>query len=281
MEKLLKRSSSKKALTKVERVAKSIQPLIEDEVSFQTNYIKLHDMLDAELGKDEYFVIVDETGLSYIHTNRLLEGTVFSDNVGLKAAQTTAPLLQVYERLTGELLVDGSCPLIEIDGKKYNIRIGRILHQHNIYPFFSLIILLPTFLTGVSALFLFDMGMGHTLMLSGIALVSLIVLILILYSDIIAWIKDCLDVTRSVSSGDLTAEVTNPSREEFHQIGFEIKKMSIGMKRIIDQLRNSTTIIEQISHDQADESEGLSETMTQLNGTMQSFQSGAENQLAS
>src|SRR5690625_2711433 len=102
MEKLLKRSSSKKALTKVERVAKSIQPLIEDEASFQTNYMKLHDMLDAELGKDEYFVIVDETGLSYIHTNRLLEGTVFSDNVGLKAAQTTAPLLQVYERRSEE-----------------------------------------------------------------------------------------------------------------------------------------------------------------------------------
>src|SRR5699024_9445079 len=114
---------------------------------------------------------------------------------------------------------------------------------HNIYPFFSLIILLPTFLTGVSAFFLFDVGMGHTLMLSGVALVTLIVLILILYIYIMSGIKDWLDVTRSVSSGDLTAEVTNTSREEFHQIGFEINKMSIGMKRIIDQLRNSTTII--------------------------------------
>src|SRR5699024_8391862 len=160
--------------------------------------------------------------LSYIHTNRLLEGTVFSDNVGLKAAQTTAPLLQVYERLTGELLVDGSCPLIEIDGKKYNIRIGRILHQHNIYPFFSLIILLPTFLIRFSTFFLFDMGMGHTFILSVIVFVKFIVLILILYNYIMSAIKDWLDVTRSVSSGDLTAELTNTSREEFHQIGFEI-----------------------------------------------------------
>lgn len=278
---LLKKGSSRKALSKVERVAKLIQPLVENAASFQTNYTNLHDMLDAELRDDEYFVIVDETGLSYIHTNRLLEGTIFSDDVGLKAAQTNVPLLQVYERLTGELLVDGSCPLIEIDGKKYNIRIGRILHQHNIYPFFSLIILLPTFLTGLSAFVLFDMVFSDVLMLSGIVLITMIVLIFVLYNYIMSAIKDWLDVTRSVSSGDLTAEITNTSREEFHQIGFEINKMSIGMKRIIEQLRNSTTIIEQVSHDQAEESEGLSETMMQLNETMQSFQSGAENQLAS
>src|SRR5699024_12525569 len=115
MEKLLKKSSSKKALTKEERVAKSIQPILEDEVSFETNYIKLHDMIDAELGKDEYFVIVDETGLSYIHTTRLLEGTVFSDDVWLKSAQTTASLLQICEILTGELLVDCSIASIELD----------------------------------------------------------------------------------------------------------------------------------------------------------------------
>ena len=78
---------------------------------------------------------MDSTGHSWIHTNRLLEGTDFTDEVGLKAANTTEPLLQVYERLTGELLVDGSCRLIEVDGEKFNIRIGRIIHKQFMTPF--------------------------------------------------------------------------------------------------------------------------------------------------
>lgn len=278
---LLKKGSAKRALSKVERVAAQLQPLFAGEDAFETHYTKLHDILDDELGEDEYFVIVDEAGVSYIHTNRLLEGTVFSDEVGLKAARTTTPLLQVYERLTGELLIDGSCPLVEIAGKKYTIRIGRILHQKNIYSFFSLIILLPTFLITMTSLFILDLPIPQVLTLAGIVFFAMIILIFILYRYITTAIQNWLQVTRDISSGDLTAEVTNTSREEFHQIGFEINKMAIGMKRIVSQLEESTSIIDRVSHDQATESEGLSETMTQFGETMQSFQSGAENQLAS
>jgi len=281
MSRLLNKGPAKRALAKVERIAQQIRPLFSEEDAFTKHYTELHDILDDELGDDEYFVIVDEQGVSYIHTNRLLEGTVFSDDVGLKAARTDSPLLQVYERLTGELLIDGSCPLVEIDGKKYNIRIGRILHQKNIYPFFSLIVLLPTFMMVVTSFFILDLSIPQVLTLAAVVFIVMVILILILYRYITSAIQDWLEVTRSISSGDLTAEVTNTSREEFHQIGFEINKMAIGLERIVDQLANSTEIIDQISHDQAIESEGLSETMTQFGETMQSFQTGAENQLAS
>ncbi|HLR70009.1 MAG TPA: methyl-accepting chemotaxis protein, partial [Pseudogracilibacillus sp.] len=264
MSRLLNKGPAKRALAKVERIAQQIQPLFSDEDVFTKHYTELHDILDDELGDDEYFVIVDEQGVSYIHTNRLLEGTVFSDDVGLKAARTDSPLLQVYERLTGELLIDGSCPLVEINGKKYNIRIGRILHQKNIYPFFSLIILLPTFMMVVTSFFILDLPILQVLTLAGVVFVVMVVLILILYRYITSAIQDWLLVTRSISKGDLTAEVTNTSREEFHQIGFEINKMAIGLERIVDQLAKSTEIIDHISHDQAIESEGLSETMTQF-----------------
>ena len=186
----------------------------------------------------------------------------------------------MYERLTGELLIDGSCPIIDEDGKRYNIRIGRILHQRNIIPFFSLIILLPTFMMVVISWFL-QLPLQHTLLLAGVSFLVMVILVIILYRYITTAIQDWLDVTRQISAGDLTVEVTNTSREEFHQIGFEINKMAIGMKRIIEELESSTSIIDQVSHDQAIESEGLSQTMTQFGETMQSFQSGAENQLAS
>lgn len=281
MNQLLNRGSSKRTLAKVEQVAQKIRPMFNDADAFSTKYNELHDMLDDELGTDEYFVIVDEAGVSYIHTNRLLEGTVFSDNVGLKAAQTTTPLLQVYERLTGELLIDGSCPLVEIDGKQYNLRIGRILHQHNIYPFFSLIALLPTFVITMTTFFLFDLPIPQVLIAAGAVFVTMVILVLILHRYVMSGIADWLAVTRDISAGDLTAEVTNTSREAFHQIGFEINKLGLGMKRIIEQLRSSSVMIDRISQDQAIESEGLSETMTQFSETMQSFQAGAENQLAS
>ena len=91
MSNLLKKSSSKRVLAKVEQVAHQIRPLFQYEDVFEKQYTKLHDILDEALGEDEYFVIVDEQGLSYIHTNRLLEGTKFTDEVGLKAAKTDVP----------------------------------------------------------------------------------------------------------------------------------------------------------------------------------------------
>lgn len=280
MNNMLKKRSAQQVLLKVEHVAEKIHGLFENEDVFEQNYHRLHDILDQELGSDEYFVIVDDNGLSYIHTNRLLEGTKFTDEVGLKAAQTERPLLQAYERLTGELLIDGSCRIAEVEGKAYNLRIGRIIHQKNIIPFFTLITILPAFLIIITTLLL-QIPWHQGMILAGASLFATFILIIILYRYITNAVDGWLTVTRRISSGDLTAEVDHTSREEFHQIGFEINKMAIGMKKIINELEASTSIIDQVSHDQAKESGSLSETFVQFGETMRAFQSGAENQLAS
>lgn len=280
MTSLIRKSAARQALTKVERVAKRIQPLIQDEQSFEANYGKLHDVLDEELGQDEYFVIVDTEGLSYIHTNRLLEGTKFTDESGLKAANTREPLLQAYERLTGELLVDGSCPLVEINGKRFNLRIGRIIHQKFMVPFLSAITISPALFIVLGA-FLLNVPLTTGLIFAAIAFVVTGIFNVILYKYLMNGINSWHLVTRRISAGDLTAEVTNQSRAEYHQIGFEINKMAIGMKKIVEELGGSSEIINKVSHDQADESARLSTTFTSFGETMQSFQTGAENQLAS
>jgi len=277
---MLKKRNATQLLSKAEYVAEKIRHLFDNEHVFDEHYDELHQILDHELGKDEYFVIVDNEGVSYIHTNRLLEGTHFKDEVGLKAARTEAPLLQAYERLTGELLIDGACRLITLEGKTYNLRVGRIIHQKNIIPFFALITLLPAFFIIVTT-YLLNIPWGQGAVLASVSLVVTFILIIILYRYITSAIHGWLDVTRRISSGDLTVEVEHTSREEFHQIGFEINKMAIGMKKIIKELAESTVMIDQVSHAQADESDSLSSTFNQFNETMQSFQSGAENQLAS
>lgn len=280
MNNMLKKRNATQLLSKAEYVAEKIRHLFDNEHVFDEHYDELHQILDHELGKDEYFVIVDNEGVSYIHTNRLLEGTHFKDEVGLKAARTEAPLLQAYERLTGELLIDGACRLITLEGKTYNLRVGRIIHQKNIIPFFALITLLPAFFIIVTT-YLLNIPWEQGAVLASVSLVVTFILILILYRYITSAIHGWLDVTRRISSGDLTVEVEHTSREEFHQIGFEINKMAIGMKKIIKELAESTVMIDQVSHAQADESDSLSSTFNQFNETMQSFQSGAENQLAS
>lgn len=280
MEKLIRKPAARKALHKVERVATRIKPLIQSKESFERNYKSIHDILGEELKRDEYFVIVDSKGHSWIHTNRLLEGTDFTDDVGLKAANTNEPLLQVYERLTGELLVDGSCPLIEVDGEKFNIRIGRIIHRKFMMPYLSAATIVPPVFVFLIATLL-DVPIETGLIVSATGLIISAIFAFILFRYISKGIQSWHQVTRRISAGDLTAEVTNRSRTDFHQIGFEINKMAIGMKKIVNELEDSTQTITKVSDDQANESARLSDTFTNFGATMQNFRAGAENQLAS
>lgn len=280
MEKLLRTSSAKRALTKVERVGKRIQSLIENEDSFEKNYKQLHRLLDEELHEDEYFVIVDETGRSYIHTNRLWEGVLFTDPVGLKAANTGQPLLQIYERQSGERLIDASVPIIKIGKKQYNLRIGRIVHQKYILFGMTAAIVLPAAVMAVLASY-FGLSFSQGAAFAGASLVLSAIMIIALYKIVMRGIRSWRRVTRRISAGDLTAEVTERSRSEFNQIGFEINKMVIGTKNIVKELDHSSNVVDQISEDQAAEAQRLSSVFTSYGDTMHQFQSGTEQQLSS
>src|SRR5699024_4618494 len=280
LEKLIKTSKARQALMKVEETAKQIEHLIQQEADFEKNYVALHDELDRALGRDEYFVIVDATGKSYIHTNRLLEGTVFSDAVGLQAANTSKGLLQVYERLTGEVLIDGSCPLVTINGKQYNLRIGRIVHQHVLLTTLAMCAIVPAILIYGLA-WLLQVDTGSSVAISVSVLIGGFVVTYSMYTYVMHAHQKWQTITRDISDGNLTREIQNQSRNEFHQIGFEINKMVIGMKRMVEDLAQSSEMITNVSRDQRDEATNLSETFKQIAETMQSFQGGAENQLAS
>ncbi|WP_153730842.1 methyl-accepting chemotaxis protein [Sporosarcina obsidiansis] len=280
MEKLLRTSSARRALSKVERVTKRIQPLVENELSFNKNYKQLHQLLDDELQDDEYFVIVDETGRSYIHTNRLWEGTLFSDPVGLKAANTDQPLLQVYERQSGERLIDASMPIMKTNGTRYSLRLGRIVHQKYILYGMTAAILLPSIVMAyIAYLFNLTLNQGVTFAFTSLAISAL--MIITLYKIVMKGIRSWRQVTRKISAGDLTAEVSERSRSEFNQIGFEINKMVIGTKNIVKELDQSSGIVDKISQDQAAEAKRLSSVFTAYGNTMQTFQSGTEQQLSS
>jgi methyl-accepting chemotaxis protein len=106
----LKKRSARSALRKTETIAnEKIYPLLEDAPDFDSAYQELREILDEELKFDEYLLIVNQDGHALIHTNRLREGILFNDPVGIKASQTKEGLLQLYlrirERLSLMLLV--------------------------------------------------------------------------------------------------------------------------------------------------------------------------------
>lgn len=276
---LLKTKSAKQALHKVEHVSKKLRKNWNVQIPIEQQIDKLRSLLDEELKRDEYFVIVDQSGYGFVHTNRLREGTPFIDEVGLQAAKTDHPILQLYPRNTGEVLVDASCPIIrDSQGNRYNLRMGRLIHRPFLGLMFGTLSLVPGLLGTLSGLasglsyfqsfiiFLVSFGIG-------------ILLSVFFYRTIKGRLRNWYAVTRTVSSGDLSAEVkTKGARNEFHQIGYEINKVIIGFRSIIKQFKKAAESVGSISHEQATAAQRLALSFDQVSATMQSFRGGAEQQ---
>ncbi|HHY73965.1 MAG TPA: methyl-accepting chemotaxis protein [Bacillus bacterium] len=279
MSRLLTTKSAKQALQKVEQVANTIKNKWKENIPIQEQVDHLRTVLDEELKNDEFFVIVDQNGRSFVHTNRLREGGHFEDEVGLKAAKTNIPLLQLYQRNTGEVLVDASCPIIQdSEGNHYVLRMGRLIHRPFIGLMFILLSLVPGFMAALSAkmfalafiqcLIIFLLTSGFTMLLS-----------LYFHFSIRGRLRTWYSVTRTISSGDLSAEVkTKGGRNEFHQIGYEINKVILGFRMIIKKFEDATKSVGVISEHQEQSSQKLSAAFDQVSATMQSFRGGAEQQ---
>lgn len=92
-------------------------------------------------------------------------------------------------------------------------------------------------------------------------------------------LKDWYGVTRTLSSGMLDIEVeTTGARDEFHQIGYEINKVILGLRSILKEMESASITVDQISRSQAHEAEELSSAFEEISAMMQTFRGGAEEQ---
>ncbi|UTW69543.1 hypothetical protein KHA80_22850 [Anaerobacillus sp. HL2] len=64
MANMLTSSAAKNTLKKVEHVSSLIKSLIENDPHLDKNREEIQQILDRELQNDEYFVIVDSSGMS-------------------------------------------------------------------------------------------------------------------------------------------------------------------------------------------------------------------------
>ncbi|NLY80799.1 MAG: methyl-accepting chemotaxis protein [Lysinibacillus sp.] len=279
MEKLLRSSVAKKALQKAQSIAVKIREASDSTKSLEEQIEQIRPILDKELERDEYFVIVDENGFAYIHTNRLREGTAFTDKVGLAAARTDTGLLQVYPRDSGEVLIDASCPLFtDATGKRFNIRMGRLVHR----PFIGLMFTILTAISSIIPALIVYLSSKDFLVTGSVfiatALISFI-FSLIYYNIIMKRLREWYAVTKKISSGDLSAHVEKVGmRNEFHQIGYEINKIILGIRSMIEEFKHAAETVEIISKEQELETQRISTTFEELSAAIQTFRGGAETQ---
>ncbi|NSL50670.1 methyl-accepting chemotaxis protein [Calidifontibacillus erzurumensis] len=282
MSRLLKKKSARQALQKAAEVATIIRDNWKIDVQIEDQVEHLRSILDRELKSDEFLVIVDQSGRSFVHTNRLREGGYFTDEVGMKAARTSVPLLQLYQRNTGEVLIDASCPIIEDNaGNKYVLRLGRLIHRPFIGPMFILLSIAPSLLAAF-LVYLFGLDFVQSLITFFVTALFSAIISLYYYLNIRGRLRDWYAVTRTISSGDLSAEVkTIGARNEFHQIGYEINKVIIGIRSIINKFQEAAHSLGTISVHQEQSAQKLAAAFDEVSATMQSFRGGAEQQSSS
>ncbi|MFT9849828.1 methyl-accepting chemotaxis protein [Aneurinibacillus sp. REN35] len=281
MENLLKTRSARSGLAKVQRVAKRIEPILRKASSLEHCTEEIRRIMDDELAQDEYFVFVDAEGRGLLHTNRLREGTLFNDSVGRKAATTNEALLQLYERNTGEILIDASCPIIQLaDGRRYNLRMGRLVHKPFLTPAIYGLGVTPSVVMVGAGMAIGERTLGFLIC----AALSLLVGILgatWLHFQIQKRLREWYRVTRSISAGNLTVSAPRHGRNEFAQMGYELNKIVIGTRDIIRELATSAEVTQEVSAHQAVESRELAEAFEQMSEMMRTFREGTEGQLGS
>lgn len=100
------------AIAKVSHSAGEAARLIEKYGSVEVAYNELHNLLDKDAGGQiAYHIVVGNDGTAIVHQNKMREGVVFNDPVGIKAATAKELTIQWYPRNTGEMLIDISTPI--------------------------------------------------------------------------------------------------------------------------------------------------------------------------
>lgn len=272
---LLKSRTGARLLKKAIEIADICQRLFEQDADLGYHEKAIRQLFTQNLTGMEYILIIDKQGKALLHTNRLREGQLYDDDVGLGAAETSTPLLQVYYRNTGEVLLDASCP-VSVNGKNiYAIRVGIVIRHSTTRPKLVIATMLPV----LSMTVLYVVGVNDiSLLASGLAS-SLVTAVYIRQQ--FSRFSQVYDGTRVISGGNLTT-ITKPLvKDEIGQLVFEINKLSLGLGYIIKRLQEFASKIRVASEGQSLSTEQLTYASAQIAQTTQELAVGAKSQLGS
>ena len=262
--------------SRVSDIAAACSRFFEVNIDLSFNQRSIRHLLDQNLKGLEYIVLVDEHGKALIHTNRLREGILFDDEVGLKAAQTTSNLLQVYNRDTGEVMLDASCP-VHAKGRKVGaVRVGYVIRQNTLGKKLVFACIFP--MVVASGLYFLDV---HPVIASGAGLTLSVLSAIFITGQLAKTMEAVFEGTRAIGEGNLNKPIIPSRRDEVGQIVFEINKISLGIGTIVNQLQNFANVIKTASEEQRYSVEEYNSTSEQIAATAQEVAGGAKDQMAS
>lgn len=274
--KLLNSKKGNLLLDTAEEVAQACAAIIAETGDGSFRYDKIRNIFDQNLHDLEYFLLVDETGRALIHTNRLREGVLFNDPVGLQAALTERPLLQVYHRNTGETLLDASAPVIVNGTKKYSVRAAVVIRERYLALKVMMTTLIP--LAVAQAVYLLGFGMGFVF---GSGVLASIIAGHVIKKQIFATLDNVLKGTRAISKGDLTNYSEPTSADELGQLVFEVNKISIGLLLIIKELQSVAHRVTIAGDEQASATEQFNLASSQIAANIEDLAIGTHKQVDS
>lgn len=272
--KLLSSKKGKLLLAKAEEVALACAEALAGGEEWYFKYERVREIFDRNLDGLEYFLLVDEAGRALIHTNRLREGTLFDDPVGLNAALTERPLLQLYYRNTGETLLDASAPVIINSAKKYGLRAGYVIRERYLSLKTFMTTLIPVAV--IQLVYLLGFGIGYAF---GAGVVASLIAGYVIKEQIFATLDNVFKGTRAISKGDLTSSFEPSSTDELGQLIYEINKISIGLSLIIKELQKVAHRVTIAGNEQALATEQFNQASGQIAATTQSLADGSHKQV--
>lgn len=268
----------KQAITAITTIAKEFEIVLEQHNGdWQKALRPLREVIDRSIGNNEFLCLYDLDGLALVHSNRLREGIYFNNETELRGARCREPITQIYHRNTGEILLDAASP-IKIHGQhRYGIRMGIPIRKSKLSTSF----LLGTFpILFIAAGWLGSSSFSTTALLFTIPAIAVaLFLSYYQYGKITKALNEAFTVTKSLSKGDLRALAQAKSEDELGALAFEVNKVSMGMKNMIENLSSASQQTKDISQSQVEYTRKIVEYYEALSQLFQEFNIGASRQI--
>jgi methyl-accepting chemotaxis protein len=277
-EKIIKSRLAKKTVSKAENLGRELEKILNGRSLEQTS-AAIRNLIIERLGESEFIVLVDREGKALVHTSRLREGVLFNDQVGLKAANTGSPLAQVYYRNTGEVLIDGSCP-VKVEGRHlYSLRVGQLLVQEKIFSKILIAVMLPIFIT-FSSLYVLgyaDIRAGWIPLAVSLIGISIAFWLNRHFQGVFQEIKQG---SKAIAGGDLTALITPKAKDELGHMAYEMNKVTLGLKSMLAEVRGAADKVMAAGEGHIHATAEVARSSEQISASMEEMAAGAKEQAA-
>lgn len=244
--------------------------------AFEKSAAKLREnLLKHDKAHYEYLTIIRTDGLGLLHTNPLREGKKYTREKDLETTRVKKPTLQIYERDTGEILIDAAVPIIVGDEHLYTIRAGIIIIPSTIAFQIFLWVGLPSSLTLAGFLYFFQNNPWY-----GFIAVSIVATVATLNLST-KWKKEISKINQALkllTRGNTKINLKPSFKHELSQVVFGTNNVAIGLQNHITELYKQIEImqksVEVITHNGKDSKESA-ENVKEASNQMQT---SSENQ---